>query len=409
MGLLTRRGVAFGVLGAVTTAAGMLLGYPDVTRIGVLLLVLLLVCVLWAWRRAPVLSVARAVLPSRLHPGERGQVVVDFRNDASRSTPLFLGEESVDVSLGDRPRFLLPRMERREVRRLQYPVRAQERGAYHLGPVQLRQRDPFGLTHVTHAIGRPEELLVLPSVEALGGRVEQGAGTGEAGEQSHLVALRGEDDASIREYRDGDEMRRVHWPATAHRGELMVRQEERPVHRRAVVLLDSRAAAHGVRGRSGTSPSYEWAVSATASVVSHLHRQGYLVHLLTETTVLGGEASEDIDEDAALALLARIRAGARADLTVLARAAQVLAAGGVLVVAVVVAGGEQEGLARVAAVRDPRSQSYALLLSQGRDAHAGADLFRASGWRTSVVAPGDTVAAAWAGLAREGRGVGVAS
>ena len=53
-------------------------------------------------------------------------------------------------------------------------------------------------------------------------------GLGSEGSVPHMIALHGEDDVSVREYRDGDDLRRIHWPATARTGDLMVRQEERP-------------------------------------------------------------------------------------------------------------------------------------------------------------------------------------
>ena len=69
---------------------------------------------------------------------------------------------------------------------------------------------------------------MLPRVEPLGGGHPRGDGVGAEGAIPHMVALHGEDDVAIRTYRDGDDLRRIHWPATAHRGELMVRQEDRP-------------------------------------------------------------------------------------------------------------------------------------------------------------------------------------
>ena len=47
----------------------------------------------------------------------------------------------------------------------------------------------------------------------------------------------------------------------------MVRQEDRPARRRAVIVLDPRAGGHRGTGPSG---SFEWAVTAAASVVAHL-------------------------------------------------------------------------------------------------------------------------------------------
>ena len=67
----------------------------------------------------------------------------------------------------------------------------------------------------------------------------------------------------MREYRDGDDLRRIHWPASARTSGLMVRQEDRPAKRRAVVILDCRASGHAGSGRSG---SLEWCVTTAASV-----------------------------------------------------------------------------------------------------------------------------------------------
>src|SRR5690606_31919292 len=123
-------------------------------------------------------------------------------------------------------------MDRGWHRQLRDQIRSRHRAAYELGPVTLRMRDPFGLTYVALNLVRITEVLVLPRVYDLGSRVTRGQGRGTEGELPQMVALHGEDDVSIRNYRDGDELRRVHWPATAHRGELMVRQEDRPTRRR---------------------------------------------------------------------------------------------------------------------------------------------------------------------------------
>lgn len=378
--VLTRRGQVFVWLGLVATLAGMVLGYPDVTRIGLLVLVLPLCALVITRRRSPTLAVRRVATPSRLHPDQRALVEARFVNVGSRTSAMYLAQEHLDVHLGDRPRFLLPRMDPREERTVRYPIRSAHRGAYQLGPLGLRQRDPFGLTYVAARLCSTTEVLVLPRVHDLGqGRLHAPA-RGSEGEQPQMVALHGEDDVSIRSYRDGDELRRVHWPATAHRGELMVRQEDRPSRRRAVLVLDGRRRAHG----EGRSASFEYAVSALASVARALLLGGYVVHLLTAQTVRDGTAARPLDLDSVLDLLARAATEKDAQLEPLAGAAHSFTAGGVLAVAAVVAHDAEE-LRHLASIREQGSRAVAFVLD--RPSFAGVDPDAAQGaWTPEAAA-----------------------
>ena len=78
------------------------------------------------------------------------------------------------------------------------------------------------------------------------------------------------------EYRQGDDVRRVHWRSTARRGELMVRREEQAWDPSVTLILDSRARAHGGPGRES---SFEYAVSCAASIAMHFVEHGFAVHL----------------------------------------------------------------------------------------------------------------------------------
>lgn len=393
----------FIALGAITALAGVVLGYQDATRIGVLLLVLPLLAMLLTRPTPPAIRVQRVVTPTRLQPDQQGAVEIHFSNVGTRSTRLYLAEEQFDYALGDRPRFLLPRLAPGEQRRLRYSVRSQHRGTFLVGPITLRQRDPFGLTHVALQLPATVELLVLPYVWNLGDRRVAGQGRGSEGELPQMVSLHGEDDVSIRQYRDGDELRRVHWPATAHRGEIMVRQEDRPARRRAVLLLDSRADAYP---GTGYQPSFEWAVSAVASLARHLVKDGFVIHLLTHRTVEDGSAGVPIDLDPALATLARAETDQETSLEPLAAAAHSFTSGGVLLICVVVAH-DRAALVNLAGVREAGSAAMALVIDphayRSGDSAAGrseetrrhADVLTQAGWQTVLVGPEDSVPEAW--------------
>jgi uncharacterized protein (DUF58 family) len=75
---------------------------------------------------------------------------------------------------------------------------------------------------------------------------------------------------SVRDYQQGESLRRVHWPTTAKRGQLMVKELEDSPRDETAVLLDADAAT--VVGSLPDS-SFELAVQAAGSIVkSHAAR-----------------------------------------------------------------------------------------------------------------------------------------
>lgn len=410
--VLTTRGRAFLACGVTLVLAGGLLGFADLTRVGVLLLALPLVG-LALGRRPPALQVRRIVAPAPVTQGETATVALRVTNTGSHGTGLLLAQEVLAPALGDPPRFVLGALGPQDVRATTYAVSPRLRGHHELGPLALRVRDPFGLTDRHVQVGDEDELVVLPRTEALGGARPPGAGIGAEGQVPHLVSLHGEDDQSIREYRDGDDLRRIHWPATAKVGDLMVRQEDRPARRRAVVLLDSRAEAH--RGEGLTS-SFEWAVCAAASVVVHLASLGYAVHLVTQESLAQRRVDAVADPRAALEVLADARLGSTLGLADVAAAGQALAAGGGLLVAIVAAYDEPI-LRQVARTRAPGGSAVAMVVdtesfASGRGARSrtdhAADTLAGAGWATTVVDDRTSVHAAWQRVSRSARWVGSA-
>lgn len=280
--MLTRRSWILLGVGLALTGCGIFLGYSDITRLGLLLLLLLVVAAMWARRPPGDLSVERSIHPTSLACGQRATVGLRLTNRGNRRTGVGRVHEQVDAQLGEAQGFVLPSIEPGGGQQLQYVVTGRSRGAHLLGPIERTVEDPFGLTHRTIADGRVDQLLVLPVVTPLGSAQPPGSGLGSEGETPQMVALHGDEDVSIRAYHQGDDLRKVHWKTTAHRGELMVRQEDRPSKRSAVVLLDPRRDGH--RGPAGAD-SFEWAVDAAASILVRLAELNYSVHLATAETL----------------------------------------------------------------------------------------------------------------------------
>jgi uncharacterized protein (DUF58 family) len=278
---LTTRGRSFIAAGAAAAVCAYLLGQQDLLRIGALLALLPLLCVLVLHRTRSRITAARQLTPARVSAGSESRVRLRLENVA-RGVPtgLLMLQDRVPYVLGPRPRFVVDRIESGGRREVSYRVRSDLRGRYPLGPLQLRLADPFGLVELSRSFAAFDVMTVLPHIEplpavALGGDAR---GHGDGGQRT--LAVTGDDDSIPRDYRHGDDLRRVHWRSTAHRGELMVRREEQPLKDRCTVLLDTRR-----RGYESTGPdsAFERAVSGAASAVAHLIGRDYAVRLLTDT------------------------------------------------------------------------------------------------------------------------------
>ena len=191
----------------------------------------------------------------------------------------------------------------RERSRVEVPLIFAHRGVYTLGPAEVKVADPFGLLQFASKVWERTEVVVYPRVYELrgfplrGGNVEAGT-TGSRGR-------RGEEFANLREYRRGDDRRHIHWKSLARTGELFVKEFSLQAPRRHTVALDLRR--EGLRTREN---EVEDAVSAAASVLTHLAREGLPFRLLG-TGSSGADTGIGSDEDSyweAMRLLATARA-----------------------------------------------------------------------------------------------------
>ncbi|MDY7544297.1 MULTISPECIES: DUF58 domain-containing protein [unclassified Cryobacterium] len=167
--------------------------------------------------------------------------------------------------------------------RLECPLSPHARGRYEYGPVVLGQSDPFGLVTARWAVGGRRELVVTPRITPLPGRgLASMLGGGEALERQRLLN-QNSDELIAREYRPGDSLRRVNWPATARHGEIMVRQEEHRSDSGVRFVLDTLEHAEtGTReaDRGRRANAFELGVEIAASVCTHLLAAGYRVDVV---------------------------------------------------------------------------------------------------------------------------------
>ena len=276
----TTRGRAFAAAGITAIACAVVLGQDDLLRVGALLALLPLVAAFFLSRSRYRLGLVRSISPGQVRVGQEARVQLELSNDGRLPTGLLLLEDQLPYVLGTRPRFVVDRMGPRWQRSVGYVVRSDVRGKFTVGPMSVRLSDPFGLVELDRTFTSRTSLVVTPHVMALPAIPLSGAWTGSGDNRPRAFASGSAEDVTVREYRRGDDLRRVHWRSSAHAGELMVRREEQPWQSRATLFLDTRAAAH--RGR-GAASSLEHAVSAAASIAVHLVQRGFTVRLVTAT------------------------------------------------------------------------------------------------------------------------------
>ena len=275
---LTTRGRAFLAAGATTLVCAFLLGQDALLRVGALLILLPLATAFFVGRSRFRLGLVRSLAPAQVSAGQQTTVQLDLSNDGRMPTGLLLLEDQVPYVLGNRPRFVVDRMGPTWKRSVTYPLRSDVRGKFQVGPMRVRLSDPFGLVVLDRTFQSTSTLVVTPRVVVLPPVALSGAWTGAGDNRPRAFASGSAEDVTVREYRRGDDLRRVHWRSSAHAGELMVRREEQPWQSRATLFLDNRTFAH--RGL-GAASSLEHAVSLAASVAVHLVQRGFMVRLVT--------------------------------------------------------------------------------------------------------------------------------
>lgn len=261
---LTRRGVCTLVAAVVLVALGLVAGYPVLVTLGAVAVGAVAAALAVAGRR-PRVEVIRELFPDRVERGERAVLTLRVHNPGSRRQAGFIavdrvGSERVSMSV----RALAAGAEQSYLNEL--PTR--RRGRHEVGPLTLFRADALGLGRSELSLGELATLSVYPRthpVRAVAGGLPLHHHDGEATESSPRGSL---DVREVRAYLPGDEVRHLHWKATARTGQLMIRDYADPHQPRFTVLLDD---------RSGTperefEESVELAASLVVAAVNADHR-----------------------------------------------------------------------------------------------------------------------------------------
>jgi len=236
---------------------GQLGGYPVLRALGAVLSGAVLAAIALTARGLRV-EVRRSVYPDRVERGNPAVAIVDVRNPGTTRQPALLASDG----LAETPQTVRIRpLPSHGAATYRYELPTSKRGKHTVGPLVLHRADLFGLAHNRLPTGETSTLWVHPKrhpARAFSGVHRRHHHDGVSTDDSP----RGSTDLrDVREYLPGDEVRHLHWKATARTGQLMVRDLADPEQPRFTALLDTRPGAL-------TPSAFEEAVDVVASLVT---------------------------------------------------------------------------------------------------------------------------------------------
>ncbi|MBN2176193.1 MAG: DUF58 domain-containing protein [Demequinaceae bacterium] len=308
--VITSRGVGMAVAGLLVGGGGVGLASPVLVYIGVGMTSAVAVGCLWMLLSIHTFLLRfpfarRDVTPRPLTVGVPGKVVVSIESAHSHGREREMGihparrftrtlVESLDIREQAAAELTGGAGTKATVSRssqsltLTYNLLPARRGRWPLGPALVHSSDPLGILQADTSVGGAELIPVWPATVDLSATA--GALMGHADRIVLGARTPSPDDAALRDYREGDDLRRVHWKSTARRGTMVVRSDERAGRRPATVVMDL----------PRDSEAIEWTISASTSIALSVLDSGHPVRLLGGN--INPEAShEDRGHSSALA------------------------------------------------------------------------------------------------------------
>jgi uncharacterized protein (DUF58 family) len=322
----------------------------------------LLVSVWWVWQMAHRVRVRRELRFAWVQVGDLLEELFTIDNDAP--VPV-LWLEVVDRS--DLPGYTASTVRAAGAwRRVRWTAKGTclLRGEYHLGPWEVRVSDPFGLFLVTWTYPAVETILVYPPVARWRPlQLPRGAALGQAGAGARArqptTIVR-----AVRKYAPGDPFHHIHWPTTARRGALHVREFDQETGGTVWLLLD---LDQGVQVGTGEQSTLERGIVLLASLAMQLseanRRVGLLIYGQERRVLRPGQGREHLGNVLRTLALAQPADGLPLA-HVLGQAGRVLPAGSTLLVLTPAV--DLAWIAALARLRRRGVSSQALLLTPGR-------------------------------------------
>jgi uncharacterized protein (DUF58 family) len=220
----------------------------------------------WSDRIIKKLDIQRIFL-DRAFIGDMIEVSVTITNGSRLPIPWLTVDESVHWHLATSSSLhQVVTLKGKDTRTFTYTLQARQRGYYTVGPTDVRTGDLLGMRYMTDRL-EAGYLIVYPKIVPL---AELGLPMYSPQAILPIPVPILEDPSritGIREYRWGDNPRRIHWPATARTGRIMVKQFRPAIARETTIFLNLTRSDYV---RPQQESALELAISAAASLAYHI-------------------------------------------------------------------------------------------------------------------------------------------
>lgn len=232
---MTRRGRALLGLGLLTYVVARAFGSKPLYPVALGLLFVPVLAWLWVRLAQGPMRLHREVEAGERFEGDDVDVELRLEHSAYLPPPSLVLVENVS-GLGERRTPV-------DSRHGRYTLPGVRRGRYLFLDVRAVLEDAFGLQRAEIPLDAPWTLLVYPRLVELDRLFSEGGTYAQDGRRLLLRRPSGFDLHSVRDYEEGESLRKVHWRSTAKRGELMVKELEDAPRDEVAVLLDGEASA----------------------------------------------------------------------------------------------------------------------------------------------------------------------
>ncbi len=209
----------------------------------------------------------KRIIPQRVMAGETFTAEIIFNNNKRLIAAYLMEIEDFISNRNDQleASLVFRRVGPREQRSAHYYAKLMHRGIYEFGPLHVSTRYPLGLVKRGTVFSEYSEIIVHPQIGKLSSQwADDLFSISEMAQQNRNQRGVFDDEFNhIREYRNGDSQRAIHWRSSARQGELMVREYHQNRNYDLVIGLDLHQTTKTAKNQS---ERVEWAISFVATI-----------------------------------------------------------------------------------------------------------------------------------------------